>query len=63
MGVLLAIPLIFGIAVVYVLINMVSGGDKGQTPQSFDRSREHPDKTSKTTDPKGFITYKTPIVH
>jgi hypothetical protein len=62
MGVLLAIPLIFGIAVVYILINMVSGGDKGQTPQSFDRGHDHPDKSS-TKETKGLLTYKTRIVH
>jgi|GEM_PF-5832079 len=64
MGVLLAIPIVFMLAVIFVVINMVSGGDKGQSPQSWDRRGRHFEGSQDTSNKplKGLLSYRKPIV-
>lgn len=62
MGILFAIPIVFGIAVIFVFVNMVSGGDKGQTPQSFDRISQHPDTHPSSQPLKGLLSYKKQLL-
>jgi hypothetical protein len=60
---LVLLPLTILAIPIYLLANWLSP-DRGQSPQDYDKASQHPDKESASNKPlRGFLTYRTPIVH